>query len=105
MYVIGGLGSSFASLFYYYYNEPNVVSAGASGCLFGILGALIVSAMIKPENKQGIKAGQFAFIAALALASGFFGDHVDNSAHIGGFLCGMLTAFIIETISKKLSVR
>jgi rhomboid protease GluP len=78
--------------------------AGASGAVFGIAGALIVLLKSKrlpiPEYELKRLRRSVIYFAAINLiiglsvnfGSGFTGVEVDNSAHIGGFLCGLLFA-------------
>jgi rhomboid protease GluP len=78
--------------------------AGASGAVFGIAGALIVLLRSKllpvpPAEVRKLRRSVIYFAAinlviglSINLGSGFTGVEVDNSAHIGGFLCGLLFA-------------
>jgi rhomboid protease GluP len=78
--------------------------AGASGAVFGIAGALIVLLRSKllpvpPDEVRRLRKSVIYFAAinlliglAINFGSGFTGVEVDNSAHIGGFLCGLLFA-------------
>jgi rhomboid protease GluP len=78
--------------------------AGASGAVFGIAGALIVLLKSKqlpiPLSELKRLRKSVIYFAAINLVIGFslnFGSgitgvEVDNSAHIGGFLCGLLFA-------------
>ncbi|CAA6654993.1 unnamed protein product [Spirodela intermedia] len=71
------------------------ISVGASGALFGLLGGML-SELI---TNWTIYANKFAalltlvFIIAINLAVGIL-PHVDNFAHIGGFLSGFLLGFV-----------
>jgi rhomboid protease GluP len=78
--------------------------AGASGAVFGIAGALIVLLKSKrlpiPEYELKRLRKSVIYFAAINLViglsvgfgSGITGIAIDNSAHIGGVLCGLLFA-------------
>jgi rhomboid protease GluP len=81
-----------------------VAGAGASGAVFGIAGALIVLLKSKrlpvpPRELWRLRRSVIYFAAinlvigfSVNFGSGFTGIAVDNSAHIGGCLCGLLFA-------------
>uniref|UniRef100_A0A7N0TUX8 RHOMBOID-like protein n=1 Tax=Kalanchoe fedtschenkoi TaxID=63787 RepID=A0A7N0TUX8_KALFE len=89
LYVIAGLGGSLLSALFIQSN----ISVGASGALFGLLGSML-SELI---TNWSIYANKFAafltliVIIAINLAVGIL-PHVDNFAHIGGFISGLLLA-------------
>ena len=78
--------------------------AGASGAVFGIAGVLIILLKSKrlpvpPEEVRKLRKSVIYFAAinlviglSVNFGSGFTGVEIDNSAHIGGFLCGLLFA-------------
>lgn len=74
--------------------SPATVSAGASGGVFGLLGALVAygarrAAWMSPELRTLFGRKLWPWIVA-NLAIGFALPFVDNRAHIGGLLTGAL---------------
>lgn len=70
------------------------VSGGASGAIFSLYGALLV--FLWRERRQ-IHPGEFRWLfgaasifIVLALVMGFLVPGIDNSAHLGGLVCGAL---------------
>ena len=95
IYLGAGLCGSLLSLYWH----PLTNSAGASGAIFGVLGALLVF-MISPRTGVAphIAAPQrnsaLLFIA-VNLLNGFTHAGIDNAAHIGGLLGGMLLGWML----------
>ncbi|CAN1849683.1 RHOMBOID-like protein 1 [Linum perenne] len=91
IYVISGFGGSLLSSLFIQSN----ISVGASGALFGLLGAML-SELITNWSIYANKVAAFItllFIVVINLAVGIL-PHVDNFAHIGGFLSGFLLGFV-----------
>lgn len=91
VYLLSAFGGSVMSALFI----QNGVSVGASGALFGLLGAML-SELI---TNWTIYANKFAALGTLILiivvnlAFGLL-PHVDNFAHLGGFLSGFLLGFV-----------
>ena len=88
IYLLSGLSGSAASLLWH----PDVVSAGASGAVFGIAGALaafIYLARIHlPERAARDLLTSIVIFIAFNLAFGFTVPGIDNAGHLGGLLIG-----------------
>ena len=73
-------------------------SVGASGAVLGILGAFIFSIRRSPQwrNEPWTKGliSQLMFWAFINIALGFSIPYIDNTAHIAGFVAGLLLGFI-----------
>ncbi|KAF3527133.1 hypothetical protein F2Q69_00047274, partial [Brassica cretica] len=94
LYVLSGLGGSLMSCLTDSRGER--VSVGASGALFGLLGAMLSELITNwtiYENKCTALM-TLILIIALNLSVGFL-PRVDNSAHCGGFLAGFLLGFVL----------
>lgn len=91
LYVISGIGGSLLSALFI----RNTISVGASGALFGLLGAMLSELL----TNWTIYTNKFAallslvLIIAINLAVGIL-PHVDNFAHIGGFMSGFFLGFV-----------
>ncbi|CAJ2666648.1 unnamed protein product [Trifolium pratense] len=91
IYLVSGFGGSVLSSLFI----RNNISVGASGALFGLLGAML-SELITNWSIYTNKVAALItllFIIVINLAIGML-PHVDNFAHIGGFLTGFLLGFI-----------
>lgn len=64
-----------------------LVSVGASGALFGLLGALVSYGQ---RTGRGALTNQLMIYAGAGFVSGFLLPQVDNWGHLGGFLGGFL---------------
>lgn len=86
--VVGSLSSAFLG--------AHDISAGASGAVFGLLGAATVIALRfrgLPASVRRMYAFNFIFMAAINMAYGFFETRIDNFAHAGGFAAGVVAGF------------
>ncbi|ONI06972.1 hypothetical protein PRUPE_5G092700 [Prunus persica] len=92
IYLLSGLGGSILSALFIQSN----ISVGASGALFGLLGAMLSELLTNWSIYTNKAAALLTLIVIIAinLAVGIL-PHVDNFAHIGGFLAGFLLGFIL----------
>ncbi|XP_059667831.1 RHOMBOID-like protein 1 [Cornus florida] len=91
LYLISGFGGSLLSALFIQSN----ISVGASGALFGLLGGML-SELITNWTIYANKVAAFltlVVIIVINLAVGIL-PHVDNFAHIGGFVSGFLLGFV-----------
>ena len=87
-----------ASIFSYIFSTS--VSIGASGAIFGLLGAVLIYA-IKSKGKTG--SGFIKSILSVIFINIIIGitlPNIDNFAHIGGLLGGMLISFLVTFRSE-----
>lgn len=105
LYLVSGGVAAAAS---YFFND--VPSGGASGAIYGLVGALLVFGykyrQALPERVvRGFTTGLFPWVA-LSIGIGFF-DAIpfDNAAHLGGLVTGMVMALVLGTKLKKRTER
>lgn len=95
-YILSGLGAAALSLMFL---DPRFPSVGASGAVFGILGVLVAGTVRK--NTYGLELPfRLADILPLAIYAFLFGlipnSGVNNFAHLGGFLTGLLLGWFFS---------
>ena len=94
IYLVTGVGASLLSLIW----DPMRVSAGASGAIFGIAGTLIPvlyygNLGLPPEDIRKL-LGYVVRFSLINLVYGLRG-HVNNMAHLGGLVTGLLAGFFL----------
>jgi len=91
IYVLSGLTGNLLTLLY----GPNMVSAGASGAIFGVFGATLI--YMRRAYRQSI-------VAALLFAFFFLiiniGVEVNVLAHLGGLLIGLLLGYSLAAVRE-----
>jgi membrane associated rhomboid family serine protease len=72
--------------------DPNAVSAGASGAIFGLAGAIFV---IARGRGMGEIANQIGFLIVINLVFTFSAANISAGAHLGGLVGGVLCGLAI----------
>lgn len=98
LYFCSGISGSLLYAGYEFFTGNHADSIGASGAVFGVVGALLVI-VISHKGKYGnITIGRMAFMIFYMGYMGLRASNVNNAAHVGGALCGIvLTAFYMLT--------
>ncbi|GAC1676388.1 MAG: hypothetical protein NVS9B9_30930 [Ktedonobacteraceae bacterium] len=89
IYFVTGIVSIVAS----FYFMPQEISVGASGAIFGLVGAYSIFVFMhrRAFRNGGIPALLWLIVVIVGnLSIGFFVPNVDNYAHVGGLLTGCL---------------
>jgi len=91
-YLASGVAASVATL---WYHSGGINSTGASGAIFGLYGLLLVLLLSKKLvldkwDRRGM-LGLVLYLVLSNLISGLTGN-IDNIAHLGGLLMGLLVA-------------
>ena len=94
IYLGSGLMGNLVSAWFDVNQGSYAVSAGASGAIFGIVGALLYVAIRNHGRVGEISTRGLVLMAGLSLYYGFTAQGVDNAAHIGGLVSGFLLAVL-----------
>ena len=89
-YLLCGIGGSIASSAW----QPTVITAGASGAIFGIAGLLITTFWMGqlpiPQERSNFMLMSLIVFAGYSLSRGASNPLISNSAHIGGLFTGLI---------------
>lgn len=96
IYLISGIAGNLVSLVF----QGNfAVSGGASGAIFGLFGSLLTFLW---RERKAITAHEFRWLfwgalgfAIATIVMGFIVPGIDNAAHIGGFIAGILVSVVL----------
>lgn len=101
LYMGSGVCGNLVSLWYYSrIGEVDIVSAGASGAVFGVIGGLIVYLIFSKEKDDYLTPKRLVFMSFMTLYYGITAAGVDNAAHIGGFCFGIIGGFLLSKILR-----
>jgi rhomboid protease GluP len=108
IYLLSGLLGNLTSLVV---QGNSAISGGASSAIFGVFGALLVYLWVN-RNTVSLREFRWLFWGALGFATatiilGFIIPGIDNSAHIGGFIGGILISIVLlpANLKKPLHVK
>ncbi len=99
-YLACGIGSNWVSMML----EPRdiiVISAGASGAIFGVIGGLLYAVLINKGQLEDLSSRQLIVMIVLSLCLGLTEQGVDNAAHISGLLIGIVLGAVLYRKRKK----
>lgn len=96
IYLFAGASGFIASFL-----TSHLVSAGASGAIFGCFGALLYFGMINPKLFSRTMGANVIGILVINMIIGFSIPSIDNAGHLGGLAGGFLAAGIMHFPKKK----
>ncbi len=101
IYLICGVGASLASAAWH----PHTPSVGASGAIFGLAGALITAFKLGEFSvPRSALSGTLRSLGAFVVYNLIFGaiiPGIDNTAHIGGLITGLIVGALIALIAPQ----
>lgn len=131
LYLLSGLGAGIFSMLYAILTGDIYDAVGASGAIFGLIGALFILLVIRdfrrreqrcargvdgmlgranisdghgramPGGYESISVGKMVFVVAYMIYSGTRAERVDNAAHVGGLVCGLLIMAVMNLIKTR----
>ena len=103
VYIISGIGGNICSLLLNVRLGDFVVSAGASGAVFGLMGALLCAVIRKKGRIGRLNKKGMLILAVFSIYVGLSEQGVDNAAHIGGLACGFVLEALLASVKRRAS--
>lgn len=131
LYLLSGIGAGGFSMLYAVLTGDIYDAVGASGAIFGLIGALFILLVIRdlrrragrpfcgvsgmpdrmnvfdgngraaPDGYERISAGKLVFVVVYMIYSGTKAERIDNAAHVGGLVCGLLVMAVMNLIKTR----
>jgi rhomboid protease GluP len=101
LYLLAGVGGSTLSYLQMLRSGEYAVAAGASGAIFGTIGALLWIVIRHKGRYETLTGKGLLFMIALSLYYGINNGEVDNWGHIGGLLMGFFLGMILYRKRRK----
>lgn len=96
IYFVSGLAGSIGSFAF-----STGISAGASGAIFGLIGANLYLLTLNREIYKKVFGNSILVLLAINLAYGIANPIIDDSAHIAGLIGGFLITWSIGYLNQK----
>jgi rhomboid protease GluP len=84
--------------------EYSAFSIGASGAIFGVVGAVLYIVIVNKGRLEDINSRQMILFVVFSLYGGISNARIDQAAHVGGFLAGIILAAILYRRPRRKSV-
>ncbi len=90
--IIGGITSQ---MYYFMMGNTAVVCVGASGAIFGVLGALTWVLIVNKGYVEDLSLGRMIMYIVVSIVLGMSTPNVSVSAHVGGLIAGFVLAVLL----------
>ncbi len=101
LYILAGIGGSTLSYSQMLSSGEYRVAAGASGAVFGIMGALAWIVILHKGKYETLTGKGLVLMIALCLYYGVTAGNIDNWGHIGGLVMGFVISIILYRRNVK----
>lgn len=101
LYLLAGVGGSTLSYLQMLHSGEYAVAAGASGAIFGIIGALLWIVIRHKGRYETLTGGGLVFMIVISLYYGIKTGGVDNWGHVGGLAMGFILGIILYRKARK----
>lgn len=105
VYLGSGILAGGVSILHNMIEYNNIISIGASGAIFGVVGAMAYIVIVNRGRLENLSTAQLVLFVIFSLYGGLTSQGVDNAAHIGGLISGFILAALLYRKQKKSHMR
>lgn len=95
LYLVSGLCGQFAMVWYDVYTNNYVPFAGASGAIFGVIGALLYVTVRNRGHLGRVSGSGLLAMIVISVYYGFTTPGIANLAHVGSLVAGFILAILL----------
>lgn len=95
LYLVSGLGGQIAMIYYQIYTNNQAPFAGASGAIFGVIGALLFVALRNKGRVGKVSGSGLLVMIVISVVYGFMNPGIANFAHIGSLISGFFLGSLL----------
>ena len=100
IYLLSGFGGGMLSLYVKLISGNPIGSVGASGAIFGLDGLLMAMVLFYRKPMPNVTPIRVSLMIGLSLYGGLKANNVDNGAHFGGLLTGLILGALFCLIKR-----
>ncbi|MBR1692949.1 MAG: rhomboid family intramembrane serine protease [Lachnospiraceae bacterium] len=101
LYVLSGIAGGVLSLSYSMFRGDYTPSLGASGAIYGVVGTFLWILVRNWGRVEDIVLPRAAFMIGYSMYLGFVSSHVDNAAHVGGLIAGIILGILFYSKRER----
>lgn len=98
LYFTSGILAGVTSVLYNMNIGDEVVCVGASGAIFGVVGAVLGAMIMYKKIGERFGVGNLMAYIFISIVTGISSSDVDNAAHIGGLVAGFICSLVIYSL-------
>lgn len=103
LYLISGAGANLISYLYYVYRDEMVVAAGASGAIFGVIGALIYVVSVNRGRLGDLTTRKLVIMVVVSVIFSLEEKNIGHIAHGSGLVLGIAAAAVLYRKPSRIS--
>ena len=103
LYILGGLAGNVVTVVWDSMTGGPTMSIGASGAVFSVIGGIVVI-FIREKGQLVARRGlaiRLGLMVLYSLGVGFGQSEINNAAHVGGFVAGVLLTGIYTALARR----